>query len=177
MKTIIITTKDSGNCYQKIRDNWFEDCSYMTIHTDTNIVGPELQPEYNTICIKEKDGYRVCLPSCIKPIISQDKKVNYILSLMCLLIKELKASKSDVYLVIHSGDLFDLKDARRITGNVQFSWLNCNTDILIQLQGMVDEKHIYQFRHDCNDISDLLLDPEEEDYLWFCKSLIEIIEE
>ena len=123
MKTIIITTKESGDCYQRICDNWFEGCSFLTIHTDTSIVSPELQPEYNTVCIKEQGGYRVCLPSCINPNLLQEKKVNYILSLICTLLKELKTSKNDVYLVIHSGDLFDLKDARRITGNVRISWL------------------------------------------------------
>lgn len=177
MKTIIITTKESGNCYKIIRDNWFENCSFLTIHTDTSIVGPELQPEYNTVCIKEQDGYRVCLPTCLNPNMPQDKKVDYVLSLICEIIEKLNVAKDDVYLVIHAGDLFDQKNSKRITDHVCFDWIQCSTDIYAKTKQLVEEGHIYQFRHNGNDVSDLLLYPEEEEIKSFCDSLIEIIEQ
>lgn len=178
MKTIIFTTKDSEDCYQTIKENWFSNSTFIKVRTNSEIIDTSLQSEYNHVSIIENHDYRICLPECVNPQLKQKDKVEYIFSLICSLIKVLKTSKDDtIYLVIHSGDLFELKDARRETGHVCYSWLNCSASILSELQEMVEEKHIYQFRHDSNDISDLLLYPEKEDLIWFCKSLIEIIEE
>lgn len=175
MKTFIITSKDSDQCQERIIDNWFDACSFLEIHTDSSIVSTELQPEYNTVRVKEDGNYRICLTSCVKPYLPQDTKVNYVLSLITLLIKELAVQKSDVFLFIHAGDLFDQKDSRRITGHVRFSWLNCSSDILNKFQDSVEEDHFYQFRHNGNDVSDILLEPDDEELSSLCETLLDII--
>lgn len=175
MKTFIITTKEDNDCYTRICENWFEDSSLIPIHTDSSVISTSLQPEYNYVRVKKDENFRLCLPSCLNPHIPQDKKVDYVLSLICEIVKKLNVPKSELYLVIHAGDLFDQKDGRRITGHVRFNWIHCTPDILTAFQETVEEAHFYQFRHNGNDVSDLLLEPEIEDIPSLCESLIEII--
>lgn len=175
MKTFIITTKESEDCYKRISENWFEDSNLVSIHTDSSVVSSALQPEYNTVRVKIDDDYRLCLPSCLNPHMPQDKKVDYVLSLITEIVKMFDVPKNELYLVIHAGDLFDRKDGRRITGHVRFNWIHCSPKIFVAFQEVVDEEHFYQFRHNGNDVSDLLLEPEIEDIPSLCESLIDII--
>lgn len=176
MKTIIITTKKDDNCYERIRTTWFKNIVPKSICISPNVANTAMLPEYCIVYIKKSGDYRVCLPECLNPHLPQKQRVEYLLSLICSIIYELSIQKKDVYLVLHSGDLFDMQDARRRTGSLPFNWLNCTSDLLNRFCLLVEEKHMYQFRHDDNDVSDLLLYSTDEEISSLCQSIIKIID-
>ena len=158
MKTIIITTKEAEECYQTISDNWFDNCTRFTVRVNSVKMDPRLQSEFNIVRVKESEDYRLCLPQCVNPLLPQEQKRDYVLSLACAIAKYFNVEKSELYLMFHSGDLFSLDDSRRRTGLLSVSDISCSPEVLSVFNMYTQGGHVYQFRHDENDVSELLLE-------------------
>lgn len=174
MKTIIITTKMSENCYNRIRENWFENCKSYKVKTDASLARYDLQSNINILRVIETEDFRVCLPTCVNPELGLDDRIEYVLSLVCTIAKYFDVPKDELFILFHSGDLFDIQDAMRKTGPLLFNRIYATPNRLKQLGNIVEEEHLYQFRHDSS-ISNLLLYSEDKDASYLCQTIIEIM--
>lgn len=174
MKTIIVTTKMSDNCYNRIRETWFKNCKSCQVQTDASLARPDLQSKKNILRVIEAEDFRVCLPTCVNPELGLDDRIEYVLSLVCTIAKYFEVPKDELFILFHSGDLFDRQDAMRKTGPLLFNRIYATPNRLKQLENIVEEEHLYQFRHDSR-ISDLLLYSKDKDVSSLCQSIIEIM--
>lgn len=164
----------SDNCYNRIRENWFENCKSYKVQTDASLTRPDLQSKKNILRVVEVDDFRVCLPSCVNPDLGLDDRIEYVLSLVSTIAKLFDVPKDELFLLFHSGDLFDTQDAMRKTGPLLYNRIYATPNRLKQLENIVEEEHLYQFRHDSS-ISDLLLYSKDKDVSFLCHSIIEIM--
>lgn len=176
MKTIFITTKDAEDCYDIIVDNWFTNCIDKKMIRTSISIDLSKQASFNTVKIKRgySGSFQAILPQSVNP--SLDNKADYVFDLACLIAKELKIPQNEYYLLIHAGDLFPLGDVNRTEGHISINELPCSNDIKTRLAEVVDEKHIYRFRHNENIIKELLIDTSEEDISELVSPIIDIIE-
>ena len=175
MKTLIITTKQKDNCYNRIRDAWFASGkSFRVTPNPMNLARPDLQFVINKIRVVENDEYRLCLPTWVNDA-SLDDRVEYVLSLVCAISELFHISKDDLYVLFHSGDLFDTQDANRTTGPLYFEQLYATPERLELFEKVVKEEHLFQFRHDSN-ITNILFKSSGGDISTLCSAIIDRIE-
>lgn len=160
MKTIIFTTKESEDCYQTIKDNWFSKSNIVKVRVQMVNIDTKIQSEYNLVRVIESVDYRLCLPQCVNPQLSQEKKADFVLALVCEIAKEFNVEKKDLYIMFHSGDLFSLGDSRRKTGILPLSDISCSPELLSSFREYAIDGHLYQFKHNVNAVADFLLECE-----------------
>lgn len=160
MKTIIFTTKESEDCYQTIKDNWFRDSRIVKVRIQKVFIDTKIQSEYNNVRVIESCDYRLCLTQCMDPRLPQEVKADFVLALVCEIAKVFNSSKEDLYVMFHSGDLFSLGDSRRRTGILPLSDISCSPELLSSFKEYAIDGHLYQFRHDVNAVADFLLECE-----------------
>lgn len=162
MKLLFITSKDESGCYPRIIQNWFQGGRHLIIN---NLKG-NLTLDVVYKVSPEKDCC-ICIPPSINPDLPESLKTEIVVDELQKVLKELASEegfmfkKEDVYLLIHSGDLFPLGDARRENGRISISAF----PPVLQggLKSIVLDEHIYQFRHDKNDITIALLRMKGDD--------------
>ncbi len=176
LKTLIITTKQADECYSRIRASWLTNSKgYRVPIADAQLARPDLQFPINTVRVAENDDYRVVLPTCVNPDSPLDDRIEYVLSLICAISKQFQISRDDLYVMIHSGDLFDTHDANRTTGPLYFDDIYATPRRIEILKHIVKEDNLYQFRHDSR-ISDFLLSSNNGNISTLCESIINKIE-
>lgn len=156
MKVLFITSKNEHGCYTRILQNWFQDSEHLII---TNLKGNlTLDVNYK---VSESQDYCVCFPPSVDPDLPERIKTEVVIDEVKKILQGLSIEKGyqfkkeNVYLLIHSGDLFPLGDARRENGKISISAFPA--DLQSSIKDIVSDDHIFQFRHDKNDITIALL--------------------
>lgn len=177
MRTLIITTKEEGNCYEKIRENWLSNGKSILLKTDAKLSRSDLQLIDNFISYVETEDYRLCLPKYIYQGSSVEDRIEYALSIVCAISKHFEIPKNDLYVMFHAGDLFNNGDPGRKTGALYFRDITNNgSKRMNEFKDIVDENHLFRFRHDSS-ISELLLEPQDETVSELCATIIRRIEQ
>lgn len=161
MKILIVTSKNEKGCYKRIISNWFE------VHDSFNIkdLGGNIAKEviYKT---SHSNDCCICLPSCIDPDLPEAVKIEIVVDEVAKILvkleeKGIKSAPSDVFLLLHSGDLFPNGDARSENGLVRLSTFP--TELSNKLANIVSEGNVFQFHHTRNDITYALMGMSGDD--------------
>ena len=162
MRMLFITSKNELGCYTRILQNWFQDSEHLIILNHKGNL--TLDVNYK---VSESQEHCVCIPPCVDIDLPERIKTEIVIDELkktldgLALEKGYKFKKEDVYLLIHSGDLFPLGDARRENGRINISAFPAN--LQRNIKELVSNNHIFQFRHDKNDITIALLRMKGED--------------
>lgn len=176
MKTLIITSRDRDNCYNRIREKWFSKGNIIRVTTNARIVRSDLQSLQNNVRFITTEDYRLCLPSCVNPELSVDDRTEYALALVCAISVHFEVPKDELYVLFHAGDLFNIGDQNRITGALYFDNIYGTPERMDDFESIVEENHLFRFRHD-SDISDMLLFSNDKSVSTLCAALIHRIEQ
>lgn len=173
MQILIITSKNEKGCYSRIIQNWFQSSDKMYLDYPNRV----LEVVYK---VSKSQDYCVCIPPCVDPDLSEGEKTDIVIDEVLKIVEQLRKetysfSEKDVYLLLHSGDLFPLGDARRETGLLPLSALE--TVNRERLKNVVSNENIFQFKHDVNDITLQLLRNQGNEIEELFKQIKDIIEE
>lgn len=178
MKTIVITTKNPNVEYKKIVQNWFdqnycdqnkESIEEVEVESTIDIDTSSYQSSYNNLIVRQDTNFRIVLPEAVNPNQKQQQKAEYVLDLLCIIADMFYVNKEDLYLFVHSRDLFNLEDSRSGYGIVYNDSLSCSTSMLRRIEQRIEDGHIFQFHHDDNNVKHLLVDK----YLMEGKTLVD----
>lgn len=161
MKLLIITSKKEQHCYERIIRNWFQECEIFNIPNKNGIVD---EVKYKFSSSKE---HCVCIPTCVDPELPEKEKTEIVIDEVEKILSHFRDNlhiniePSDLYLLLHSGDLFPLGDARRENGLLRLSAFPFEyTD---SLKKIISDGNIFQFRHTRNDVTLALMGMEGGD--------------
>lgn len=175
MKTLIITTKKEDNCYEKIRKKWFNDPERICVKPDAVLSQHNVQLLNNIVLYVQTKDFRLCLPNCINPQLKLNDRIEYALSLICAIAQEFSVSKQDLYVLFHSGDLYDLSDPNRKTGPQRFNDIYAKENRMDIFKSIVDENHLFCFSH-TSCIWHMILYPGTNSISTLCAGIIDKIE-
>lgn len=168
MKLIILTTKQ--DFLEVLKSKFSCNNSFLIEDIDSNQV---------SVSYYSSKDYILCIPPVVDSMdMSYTENAEYVMDIISKIRnKYSEIDKESCYLVLHSGDFFEIDDCRRTDGLLSLKSFEDDVDdqLLAKVRNSIPDKHIYQFRHMAGVLMWKTLNEEVENNDVRCEKIISVI--